>query len=264
MAFLRYLWLSCGGFRTYAAFLRLPARSAILYWCGFSGFVAAALAFNAWRWFGEAWPRLLDEQLPDIPTFTIAGGVAQTEAPTPLFANTNHFPILVDPRGEVKDPEKLFASGALVKSRELVVWIPGARPMASAWRHWPEGTMGRAYLDELGRTARESCLVLMPLAWAVVAALGLMQALGFATLGSFFERKMTPSMEFRHLFNIATFALTPGTLILAVYATIGFREVSFPLVYFGSYGLFLVLGSSACRDALSGGPAIKDPDNEEQ
>ncbi len=65
-------------------------------------------------------------------------------------------------------------------------------------------------------------------------------------------------MRFGHLFNIATFALTPGTLILTVYTTLGFREVSFPLVYFGCYGLFLILGSSACRDALAGPPPMEE------
>ena len=122
--------------------------------------------------------------------------------------------------------------------------------------------MDRAYLDRLGKEARESCLVLMPVAWLAIAALGLLQALGFASLGAFFERTMEPSLDFTHLFNVATFALTPGSLILTVYATVGFREVSFPLVYFGCYGVFLVLASSACREALAGGPAPRDDEEE--
>ncbi|NUN93181.1 MAG: DUF1189 family protein [Verrucomicrobiae bacterium] len=262
MAFLRYIWLSCGGFRTYAAFLRLPAKSAVLFWCGFSGLVAAALAFNAWRWFGDAWPKLLDEVLPEIPSFTISGGMARMQGTTPVYANTNRFPIILDPKGEMKDLAAQFPSGALIRREELRVWLPGTRPVVSSWRHWPEGEMGRAYLDEMGRAARESCLFLLPLAWAVLAALGLAQALGFATLGALLERRLTPSMRFGHLFKIATFALTPGTLILTVYTTLGFREVSFPLVYFGCYGLFLILGSSACREALAGPPPMEEEEED--
>lgn len=258
MAFLRYLWLSCGGFRTYAAFLRLPAKSAILFWCGFSGFVAAALVFNTWRWFGEAWPKLLEDVLPEIPSFVIAGGEVRFKEAEPVYANTNRFPIILDPKGELEDLAAKFPSGARIRRDELRVWLPDARPVVSTWRHWPEGTMGRAYLEDMGRAARESSLVLLPLVWALLAALGLLQALGFATLGALLERRLTPSMRFGHLFNIATFALTPGTLILTVYTTLGFREVSFPLVYFGCYGLFLILGSSACRDALAGPPPMEE------
>ena len=239
MTFLRYIWLSCAGFRTYAAFLRLTARSAVIYWCGFSGLVAVALAFNAWRWFGEEYPRVLDEHLSEIPAFTLAGGLARSDAPGPVFANTNQFPIILDPRGEVKEPQKLFPSGAWVRSGELLVWLEGSRPVTSSWRHWPDGKVDRKYLDELGRSARDSCLVLIPVAWLILLAIGLILALGFATLGSLFERTMEPALEFTHLFNVATFALTPGTLILTVYTTIGFGEVSYPLVYFGCYGLFL-------------------------
>lgn len=262
MAFLRYLLLSCSGFRSYAAFLRLPARSAVLYWCGFSGIVAAALAFNAWRWFGEVYPRLLDDHLAEIPAFTLAGGVAKLDAATPIYGNTNLFPIVLDPRGDVKELLRRFPSGALVTGGELAVWFPGSRPVTSSWRHWPDGRMDRGYLDELGRSARESCLVLMPFAWAMVAAIGLLQALGFASLGAFFERSMEPSLDFIHLFNLATFALTPGTLILTVYSVVGFHEVSYPLVYFGCYGLFLIMASAACREALSGPPPIEDEDDQ--
>jgi hypothetical protein len=75
----------------------------------------------------------------------------------------------------------------------------------------------------------------------------LLQAWLFTLAASFMERGATNALQFRQLLNLALHAVTPGAIILTVYAACRLEGLDLWLVYLAAYGIFLVGATNACH-----------------
>ncbi|MBI4027310.1 MAG: DUF1189 family protein [Verrucomicrobia bacterium] len=249
MNFFRHLWLACGGFRTYQTFLGLPLRSTICFWALLSFLLSLVAMANIIHWFKAECPAIARRIFSHVPEFNIANGQASSRLPQPFFANTNQFPIILDIDRSLAAPEKMFPAGVAVRQRDLLFWTQETKPVVMPWKQWPDGTINADYLDKLLKEITQTLPFMFPIVWLVILFAGLIESLFFTLLAAFLERSMNPSFTFGQLFNLALFAMTPGALTVAIYAAIGFYEVSF-LLYFCGHCFFFVMASGACRVSL--------------
>ena len=260
MKFLRYLWLACGGFRTYRELFDLSLRSVLIYWALFTALLSLVLVGNMVYRFKMGFPAI-QNAARSIPSFRLTNGQASSSLSQPYYANTNQFPIVFDLEEKVSAPEKMFPSGILIRKREFRFWIEKSQPIAVSWTGWPDGEFNADYLKKL----EEQILLNIPwfylLIWIGVALLGMIQALLFTTLAGMLERALRPGFTFAQLFNIALFAITPGAIIVATYLSFGLGDIPYALLYFSCYCFFLVMASGACRVFLQ--PSEKNKGEEE-
>lgn len=248
MKFFRYLWLACSGFRTYRAFLDVPFRSTVLYWAALSAILATVAIPNLIQRLNMAYPLILKHSVA-LPEFSLKNGVATSALPQPYYANTNDFPLVLDLAETIKEPHKLFPQGVVIHKHGGLFWSDESS-IPWEWNRWPDGTVNTAYLQKLRDQMSGAIPIVFVIIWLGIMLLGLLQALTFTMLAGILERSISPSFTFNQLFNISLFALTPGCIIIAVYASIGFHEIRYELLYFGCYCLFLIMASGMCRSAL--------------
>ncbi len=247
--FFRYLWLSCSGFRTYVPLLNLPMYRTLLYWAGWSLILSVVLMANLIQWFQMGF-RNIEKVAPSLPAFSLSNGVAYSSLSQPYYANTNHFPIILDLEGKVAAPEKTFPSGVVVHKRELKFWIEGARPGLMSWSGWPNGTVNADYLKSLQHQTFLVLPFIFVILWLIVIAMGMIQAWAFSIFVGLMEKHAEPAFNFKQLFNIALFSITPCSVIVATYISLRLSQVNYSLIYFCAYCFVLIMASGACRASL--------------
>lgn len=265
MNFFRYFWLSCSGFRGYVALLNLPLRASLGYWVGVSFLIAGIILYNFVHWFNMGYPLIVKEAAPILPEFTISNGQAYSNLPQPYFSNTNQnqFPVILDLNNSITNAQSIYPKGGLViRQKQADIWMEGSPFPPVQWTGFPNGTVNREYLENLGRTGSRTIPIFFPAIWLVMVLLGIIQAMLFTMLAGLMERSMDPSFTFTQLFNISLFALTPSSLIVCALMSGGI-EISYGIVYFAVYCYFVVMASGICRLTLRrpGGPSNgDDPD----
>jgi hypothetical protein len=253
MKFLKYFWWSSTGFRTYFNFLDLSLKTTLAYW-GFLSLVLAGFAmWNISVWFNLAFPVIIKKAQDHLPEFEFRQGKAYSQLPQPYYSNTNDFALIQDIQGTIKNPEKIFPKGLVIRQSEMLYWTEDSPVARVEWKpQLPDGKVNAAYLKDLGDQIVMLWPIFLLIIWLGIIVLGLVQAFLFTSLAGFLERSMDPSFSFAQLLNLAIFALTPGSMIVAIYVTIGFSEIRKELIYFGCYCFFLIMSSGACRDELRG------------
>lgn len=213
--------------------------------------LAGCAVWNLYAWFNIGFPLIIKEAQAHLPEFEFRQGKAYSQLPQPHYSNTNQFPIIQDMQGTIKNPEKMFPKGLMIKSDSLIFWDEDSPPRKVEWNPaLPDGKVNADYLKDLQGQTVKAWPVFLVIIWLGILLLGLVQALLFTTLAGFLERSMDPSFTFGQLLNLAIFALTPGSIIVAIYGSMGFHEVRKELIYFGCYCFFLIMASGACRDAM--------------
>jgi hypothetical protein len=258
MNFLRYFWLSCSGFRTYIPLLNLSLKSSLGYWAAFSFFLAGAVLLIITYWFKIAFPLIEKEAVDHLPPFAITNGQAYSSIPQPYITNTNDFPIILDFENKINSPKTTYPHGGLqIGKKDMNVWVEDMVWPPLSWSLFPNGEINKAYLEKLGQETLRRLPYLFPSLWLSLMLVGLIQALLFTMFAGFLERSLDPNFQFSQLFNISLFALTPSSLFVTLYASIGFTEISYGLLYFACYCFFVIMASGACRSFLRP-PSEKD------
>jgi hypothetical protein len=248
MNFFRYLWFSCSGFRTYVPLFRLRLRSSLQNWAIFCLILSTGLMLIFVRWFNFGFPLIKNAAVQYLPSLAITNGHAYSSLPQPYITNTNDFPIILDLKGELKDPQKMFPEGIILKEKQLEFWRKDSEMIPFLWSNMPNGEVNGPYLDDLEKKGRLSIPFLFVVFWLIFILLGIVQALLFTIFAGFLERAMNPSFSFSQLFNISLFSIFPSSLISMMLMAIGFENV--PIFYFACYCFFVVMASGACRLAL--------------
>ena len=158
--------------------------------------------------------------------------------------------MILDLKDTLKTVEKDFPAGIVIRRNEMIFWKEGYPTLKQRWMGLPDGTVNRAYLEEIQRETLMATPIVFVLFWLGILLVGLLQAFFFSSLSGFMERTLAPNFTFPQLFNIAIFSLTPGCIIIATYGTIRFNHVNYGLVYFMCYTIFFILASNACRMKL--------------
>lgn len=257
MAFLRCLWYSCGGFRTYRNLLNLPLRSVLGFWITLSALIAVVFTATALYWLETGFP-LIEKFARRLPSFSLTNGAAYSALPQPYLTNTNQFPIILDLERNTNDFSKKYPSGLLLGKKDFQFWSEGSRPVAFLWAGWPDGKVDAAYLDHLRRETIHMVPWFWAVIWLILVAGGMLQALFFTMLAGLLEQTLLPRFTFSQLFNISLFAITPPAIIVTTYLILGLHEIRMDLLYFCVYCLFLVMASGACRTLL------RKPDKEKR
>jgi len=248
--YLRYLWLSCSGFRTYLELLNLPLRATFGYWACFSGALAVVAIVYCMVWSRMASPLIVRKATEYLPPFTVENGQIHSSLPQPHFSNTNDFPVIMDLEGSLNEPEKMFAQGLILRKKELRVWTRDGPRFAVPFERWPDGTVDGPYLEQITQQLSQTIPFLFPIIWLSFMLLGLLQAFIFTVLAGLLERSIDPCFNFSQLFNICLFSITPGAIIVATYMSCQLLQFRLDLLYFACYCFFLVMASGACRMKL--------------
>jgi hypothetical protein len=238
-----------------------------------SGLLSVAAFVNSTKEFRQLHV-LIREASVSIPEFSIRSGIAYSQLSQPVYANTNQFPIVLDLEGK-DHPEKKFVQGVAIRKEGIWLWTDPSKlkilfaspqkPMVYSWKEWPawpDGVVNTAYIDQLLKKKFVPVLpIFIPLFWVAIGVFGVIQALFFSGLSGFLERAMTPGFTFRQLFNLSIFAMTPGSIIVAVYSMLDVDVIRSDLVYFVSFCFVFVMASDACRSILNP-PKDEEPEEE--
>ena len=242
MTFLNYICRACGGFQTYCAFLNLSVLRTISYWAFLSALLAAVATINVIH--------LVRKGIGYVPEFRIEKGEAYAPMDQPFFAHTDQFPIIIDTSETLQDFQKQFSTGLIIRKKEVVYWKGDESRISFPLHVFPDGVVDAFYLDRLSRDLPVS----FPATWLCLMLFGLAQAFLFAVFANLLESTISPGYTFKQLWNLAVFALTPPSIVVAFYASIQFFGVPYPLLYLSCYCFFLVMATGACRTALEKAP----------
>ena len=255
-------WNSIRGFRSYPALFRNPLRVTLVYWFLYCFMLAAAVAAVWYFRFERMLPEYATEAARNMPEFSFRNGELVTPLKTPVIADKGPRPIVLDPDEKIAQPLPGFTNGMFhIGKKKIRIWMkPDMDPVMFTIKTLPPGKVDRDYIL---RTGKQFGYVCAPFLFVVLAlvffVVGLLQSLFFATLVSFLEKTIQPSFSFDEMLNISVYALTPGSLIVAVYWAWGVALVPLDLIYFFAYIVFHVMGSGACRRSMM----PPDPDEEE-
>ncbi|MDD2706528.1 MAG: DUF1189 family protein [Verrucomicrobiae bacterium] len=249
MNYLRMFWAACGGFRSYRLFLGLSNWTALGFWSLFGLACSIAIIITLLHQSEHVFPEI-QRAAKTIPHLRIEQGRAVSNLPLPYYANTNSFPIIIDLKNTVTEPHKLFARGILIHEQDLLLWLNHQPLLNMKLKGYPEGDINPAYFENLRKALRQGAPLLVFLGWLFITTSGVIQAIFFSGLTCFLERAMKPRFSFSQLFRIATFSLTPSTLIVTVYFCLDITELDLRVIFLGVYCFFLVMATSACRNGL--------------
>jgi len=246
-------WNSIRGFRPYALLFRNPLRVTLVYWFLFCLVLSAAVASIQYSRYAKWLPLYVTEVCRTIPEFSFENGEMKTSLPTPVIADKGPRPIILDPAETIAKPLPGYTNGMVHIGRKVIKFWPkpDMEPGIFSIARFPSGKVDHDYLLDFGRqigyVGGPFIFLVMTLGFFVA---GLLQALFFATLVSFLEKTIQPSFTFDQMLNISIYALTPGSLIVAVYWAWGVALVPLDLIYFFVYIVFHVMGSGACRRSM--------------
>jgi hypothetical protein len=264
MNFFRTVFNLATGFKAYRSIRDLPVGAGILY----IGLLMALLALVVmaslvplafeWSFKAAGW---MDQHLP---RFSIRNERLVTDVAQPFRAGNDAFLFVLDTTGQITAPVTNAERGMLVSSDQFLVWY---RPLetatniqtrAQSWRGFPDGVVNGAYLLGLMRAL---AWVGIPLVYVLMAAGGmifvLLQASLFGVIGSFVERSALRPLSMSQQINIAIYAATPASIIVAAYVALRMWGLDFWLIYMIAYGVTLIGASNACRDKQ---PAVREDD----
>ncbi len=157
----------------------------------------------------------------------------------------------MDLEDEIKSPQTDYPRGGMViKKTQVQFWVEDLVFPPTLLKGFEDGEVNKEYLEKCGKDTVRRLPVLTPILWLSIMLVGLIQAFLFTMFAGFLEKSMEPCFTFSQLFNIALFSLTPSSAIIATYASIGFTQVSWSLIYFACYCFFVVMASGVCRTAL--------------
>ncbi len=259
MKFFRYIWLACTGLRTYAEFLPLSLRQTAGYWAGVSFCLSVVLMLNLAFWFHEAMPKI-EKAAANLPAFGLTNSHAYSTLPQPYFANTNQFPIILDLKGTIPHPEKMFENGLVIREQTYGWWIEHSSLNEKPWVGWPDGEVNQSYLKNLEQLTYRIWPFFLLVFWFAFFALGFVQAYFFTFTTSFLERG-NPVFTFNEVFNLALFSLTPAVVIVATYASWGLTGIHYGLLYFMVFTFFFIMSYGACRHQME--PPHEDESGDE-
>ncbi len=193
----------------------------------------------------------------NLPPFAIRDGRVETEVEQPYYAGDDRVRFILDTTGVVTDADSAAEQGILVKAETYVYWVrmtnttDQVRQLEASLEGFPDGEVNGGYLRHLMYWMLP---VGFPLAYLVAVLLALLmtliQAYLFALIGSFIERGSQRALGLPQLLNVALHAATPGAVIVAVYTALRLEGIDLWLIYLIAYGVFLVGGTHACREAV--------------
>jgi hypothetical protein len=246
-------WNSIRGFRPYALLFRNPLRVTMVYWFLFCTVLSAAVATVQYVRYEKWLPLYVTEVSKNIPDFSFENGELKSSLAMPVIADKGPRPIILDPAETITKPLPAYTNGMVhIGKKRIKIWPkPDMEPGILSIDSFPSGKVDHDYLlglgKQLGYVGAPFLFVVMTLVFFVV---GLLQALFFATLVSFLEKTIKPPFTFEEMLNISVCALTPGSLIIAVYWAWNVALVPLDLIYFFVYIVFHVMGSGACRRSM--------------
>ncbi|NQU12007.1 DUF1189 family protein [bacterium] len=267
MDFFRTILGLCTGFKGYRAVRDQSLGQSLSYLAG----LVAVLAILVLA--GRLIPTALERGAAlaawfdaNAPVFRIEQGRLITEASEPQYVRTRDTLFVLDPTGQVTEPDAQAPQGVLVGPDQFTVWVTstnGPQPQVytqrQSLRGFPDGTVGGAYLLDL---VHSLLWVGVPLALVMlVAAAGItcfVQAGFFALVAALMERSVPAPLQFRQLLNIALHAVTPAAILVTAYVLLHLEGLDLWLVYLVAYGIFLVGATSACRGYTTPVPPRQD------
>ncbi len=251
--YLLIFWNSIRGFRSYQFLFRNPLKVTLIYWFLFCLALAAAVVSIRYVQLKKMLPSFAAEVARNLPEFSFRKGETSTTLETPVIMNTGSVPIVLDPGDKITRPPPGFTNGMFhIGKTRIKVWMDSdGDPKIIPIKTFPDGKVDRDYILQLGQRLG---YILAPFLFVVLTlvffVVGLLQALFFATLVSFLEKAIQPSFTFDEMLNISVYALTPGSIIIAVYWAWGVAAIPLDLVYFFVYIVFHVMGSGASRRSM--------------
>jgi hypothetical protein len=266
--FFRRVLNLCSGFAGYRDVLDVTPGAALRYLAQLLTLLVVAFVVASVPWVrsrGEDVARWYDQH---GPAFRLQDGKVVTDIPQPFQAGDAKFQVRLDTTGQVQTSALTAAQGVLIAADSLSIWVrPAANTnqilLSSGHRlqGLPDGKVDGHYLRELLRILLWVGVPMAVVGMLLVSFVGvLLQAWLFTLAASFMERNAPGALEFRQLLNLALHAVTPGAIILTVYAACRLEGIDLWLVYLIAYGIFLVGATNAChRPAVPQESRDEDP-----
>jgi hypothetical protein len=253
--FFRQVLRLCSGFAAYRDVLDVPTGTALRYLIQLVallviGFVAASIPWVRQR--GEQVAHWYDRHGPE---FQLRAGQVTTDVSQPFQAGNGDFQLRLDTTGQVLTSAMTAARGILISSENLSVWVRPANDTnrlvllpSQRLQGFPDGKVNGNYLRDLFQSLFWLGVPMVMMGLLLVGVVGaLLQAWLFTVAAGFMERGAPGALEFRQLLNLAIHAVTPGAIVLTVYAACRLEGLDLWLIYLVAYGIFVVGATNACH-----------------
>ena len=255
MNFFRQVFRLCTGFTGYRAVLDLTPGAAFRYLAKLLTLLVVAFVLATIPWLrqrGEDIARWYDQH---GPAFQLRDGQVTTDLPQPFLAGNEKFQLRLDTAVPIATNALTAAQGVLITADTIRVWVRPTNAThqlvlfpAQRLQGFPDGQVNGDYLRQLFRG-----LLWLGIPTAIVALLllglagALCQAWLFSIAANFLQRGTPNALTYRQLLSLAIHAVTPGAIILTVYAACRLDNLDLGLIYLAAYGIFLVGATNACH-----------------
>ena len=255
MNFFRTVLALCTGFSSYRSVSDRPVGASIGYLAKLMTLLALVMTASLIPWasdLGNESARWVDEH---FPAFSIRDGSIVTTVEQPWVGGDDRFRVILDTTGKVTAPDFKAPQGVLFLADSFTVWVTAtnlpsaaARTRSHSLAGFPDGEVNGDYFRKL---IRSFLWVSLPVAWPILALLGILMALVqaylFSLVASLAERGLPGQLPLARLLTIAIHAATPAAIVVTAYAAMQLKGLNLWLVYLVVYGVFLIGGTAACR-----------------